>query len=163
MGALTARFLTATDGACLAAIEMDGWDTHANQLARLERRLAVLDSLVAALRDGLGSAWYHTLVVVATEFGRTVRPNGTKGTDHGTGSTLMMLGGAVRGGRILSDWPGLRPSDLFEGRDLQPTGSVEHLIAGALSEHFLLEPARVRRSVFPASGNAPFIQGLIRT
>lgn len=151
LGELAAGFLSDPDGARIAAIELDGWDTHANQRGRLQRGFSALDSMIGAIRSGLGSIWADTLIIVATEFGRTVAPNGTAGTDHGTASAAMMLGGAVRGGRVVADWPGLRPSDLYEGRDLRATVSIDQLFTAALSEHFSLDPVEVRRSVFPAA------------
>jgi uncharacterized protein (DUF1501 family) len=109
----------------------------------------------------LGPAWNETLVVVATEFGRTAAVNGTGGTDHGTGSLAMLLGGTVAGGRILSDWPGLGPSQLYEGRDLKPTLSIDALLAGALAEHFRIDPAQAAPLLFPGGQGKP-ISGLIR-
>lgn len=105
--------------------------------------------MLDALHDGLGAAWDKTTIVVATEFGRTAAVNGTGGTDHGTGTAAMLLGGAVRGGRVLADWPGLRPSDLYEGRDLRPTMSLDDVIAGAASETFGLDPHRTGAALFP--------------
>jgi len=106
--------------------------------------------------------WRDTLVVVATEFGRTAAPNGTGGTDHGTGALVWLVGGAVRGGRVLADWPGLRSANLLDGRDLKPTTAVDGLITGALAEHFRLEPERVARIVFPAGMGSSPLSGLIR-
>ena len=102
-------------------IETNGWDTHSGQRGRLNAQLRGLDQLVASLKDGLGADWANTLVVVATEFGRTAQPNGTGGTDHGQASAAMLLGGAVAGGKVIADWPGLRHAALYEGRDLRPT------------------------------------------
>lgn len=163
LGELAAGFLSDPDGARIAAIELGGWDTHANQLGRLERRFSALDSLIGAIRTGLGPIWSDTLIIVATEFGRTVAPNGTAGTDHGTGSATMMLGGAVRGGRILADWPGLRAADLLEGRDLRPTLSLDRLLAAVSAGHFSLDPAIVERTVFPAASGPAVGDSLIRS
>ncbi len=91
-------------------IETSGWDTHSGQDARLARQLRGLDGLIGALREGMGATWAQTVVVVATEFGRTVAANGTGGTDHGTAAAAMVIGGAVQGGRIITDWPGLAPA-----------------------------------------------------
>ncbi|PLK25630.1 DUF1501 domain-containing protein [Novosphingobium sp. TH158] len=160
-GKLAASLLTGPQGARVAMIETGGWDTHINQKGRLERGLKGLDTMIGALRDGLGPAWSETLVVVATEFGRTVAPNGTGGTDHGTGSLLMLLGGTVDGGRVVADWPGLAPRQLFEGRDLKPTLPIDAALAGALGGHFGVDPARVLATCFPgATGKAS--SGLIR-
>src|SRR6476659_4886802 len=106
IGALAAKMLGG-DGARIAMIETNGWDTHSGQRARLSAQLRNLDQLVASLRAGLGPEWSNTLVVVATEFGRTAKPNGTGGTDHGQASAAMLLGGAVQGGTVIADWPGL--------------------------------------------------------
>ena len=162
-GALAARLLTGDEGARLAVIETGGWDTHANQRGRLGFQLRGLDALVTALKAGLGDAWRDTLVIVATEFGRTVAPNGTGGTDHGTGSMAMLLGGAVAGGRVLGDWPGLGPSSLHEGRDLRPTTDLDALIAAAVAEHYRLDRARAARTLFPNITTAPRLEGLVRT
>ncbi|HSV82071.1 MAG TPA: DUF1501 domain-containing protein, partial [Ramlibacter sp.] len=118
LGRIAAGFLARADGPRIAMIETSGWDTHSGQHARLATQLRGLDGLIGALREGLGAAWAQTVVVVATEFGRTVAANGTGGTDHGTAAAAMVIGGAVQGGRILTDWPGLAQANLFEGRDL---------------------------------------------
>jgi uncharacterized protein (DUF1501 family) len=149
LGKLAARFLAAGDGARIAMLETNGWDTHSAQPPRLANQLKLLDAMIAALRDGLGTAWADTTVLVATEFGRTAAANGTGGTDHGTGSVAMLLGGAVQGGRVLGDWPGL--ATLYQGRDLQPTTALDALIASAAAESFALEPERVARTLFPGS------------
>ncbi len=107
LGRLAASFLARPDGPRIAMLETGGWDTHSAQAPRMANQLKALDAMVAALRDGLGAAWAETTVLVATEFGRTVAANGTGGTDHGTASAAMLLGGAVQGGRVLADWPGL--------------------------------------------------------
>ena len=147
-GTLAAKMLLG-DGARIAMIETNGWDTHSGQRGRLAAQLRDLDQTVAALKTGLGDEWSNTLVVVATEFGRTVPPNGTGGTDHGQASAAMLLGGAVAGGKIVADWPGLRDSDLYEGRDLKPTMDLDSLIAGALAQHYGLEPVRAMTTLFP--------------
>ncbi len=122
--------------------------------------------MLAALRDGLGAQWAKTTVVVATEFGRTAATNGTAGTDHGTASVAMLIGGAVAGGRVVADWPGLRPNDLYEARDLKPTASLDALIAGAAAESLRLDPERTARTLFAQSGAGALAQrpmtGLIR-
>ena len=101
------ELLRAPDGPRIAALEIGGWDTHVAQVPRLKRVLEQLDAGLAALKEGLGDAWKQTAVLAMTEFGRTARVNGTKGTDHGTGTVAFVLGGAVAGGRVLADWPGL--------------------------------------------------------
>ena len=150
-GALAARLLAPTNGARVAMIETGGWDTHAQQRGRLAVQLKGLDALLAALQAGLGPLWNDTLVLVATEFGRTVAVNGTGGTDHGTGSAAM-----------LSDWPGLAAAQLHEGRDLRPTTSLDGLIAGAVARHFTIDPTRTLVALFPGSGDVRASEGLLR-
>ena len=149
-GTLAARMLLG-EGARIAMIETTGWDTHSAQRGRLNAQLRDLDQLLAALRTGLGAEWMNTLVLVATEFGRTVRPNGTGGTDHGQASVAMVLGGPVAGGKVIADWPGLSPAALYEGRDLKPTTDLDALVAGLLAQHYGLEPAQVMGVLFPES------------
>jgi uncharacterized protein (DUF1501 family) len=162
-GALAARLLSGADGARVAVIETGGWDTHAAQRGRLGFQLRGLDAMLAALKTGLGADWANTLVLVATEFGRTAAPNGTGGTDHGTASLAMLFGGAVAGGRVVSDWPGLTQAALYEGRDLKPTMDLDLLIASAVSEHYRLDPTRTGRTLFPNIGSGRAVEGLIRT
>jgi uncharacterized protein (DUF1501 family) len=159
-GALAARML-AGDGARIAMIETNGWDTHSAQRGRLNAQLRDLDQLLAALKAGLGTEWANTLVIVATEFGRTARPNGTGGTDHGQASAAMLLGGAVAGGKVVADWPGLSDGALYEGRDLKPTTDLDALIGGALAQHYGLEPARAMTTLFPETRGTAFKQALI--
>ncbi|MCZ8017522.1 DUF1501 domain-containing protein [Novosphingobium sp.] len=160
-GKLAASLMTGPEGARLVMMESGGWDTHAGQRGRLANQLTGLDAMLAALRDGLGSAWADTLVIVATEFGRTAAVNGTGGTDHGTGGMAMLLGGRVKGGRILTDWPGLSQSALYEGRDLRPTTSLDTVLAGAIAGHFGLDPVLTARRLFPG-GAGKALEGLIR-
>lgn len=161
-GALAAKML-AGNGARIAMIETNGWDTHSGQRGRLAAQLKELDQTVSALRSGLGSEWSNTLVIVATEFGRTARPNGTGGTDHGQASAAMLLGGAVAGGRVVADWPGLSDANLYEGRDLKPTIDLDTLIAGALSQHYGLDPSTVMTALFPESRGSALRQSLVLT
>ncbi|CAE6815409.1 hypothetical protein R75483_05994 [Paraburkholderia domus] len=143
-------------------IETGGWDTHTAQNARLANQLKALDTMLAAFRDGMGPLWSKTTVVVATEFGRTAAANGTGGTDHGTGSVAMVLGGSVAGGRVLADWPGLKPGDLYEARDLKPTMSLDALIAGVASESLGLDPQRTAGTLFGQTGAMRPMTGLVR-
>ena len=159
-GALAAKMLSG-DGARIAMIETNGWDTHSGQRGRLNAQLRSLDQLLAALKTGLGPDWANTLVIVATEFGRTAKPNGTGGTDHGQASAAMLLGGAVRGGTVIADWPGLAASALYEGRDLNPTTDLDALIGGALAQHYGLEPARVMSTLFPEGRGTALSRPLI--
>jgi uncharacterized protein (DUF1501 family) len=161
-GSLAAKMLLG-DGARIAMIETNGWDTHSAQRGRLTAQMRDLDQTVAALKAGLGSEWSNTLVVIATEFGRTARPNGTGGTDHGQASAAILLGGAVAGGKVIADWPGLADSSLYEGRDLKPTMDLDALIAGALAQHYSLEPRRVMTMLFPDGSGTAFQRPLILT
>ncbi|MEO1731224.1 MAG: DUF1501 domain-containing protein [Pseudomonadota bacterium] len=160
-GELAASLMRGGDGARIAMIEMGGWDTHANQRGAFARPARNLDALLGAYAKAMGSAWDDTLVLVATEFGRTASYNGTNGTDHGTASAALLMGGAVRGGRVLADWPGLAQSDLYQQRDLMPTTALESVLAGAASEHFGLDPERAMAKLFPGR-SAPALNGLIR-
>jgi len=161
LGALAARQMSGVDGARIAMIETNGWDTHTGQNGRLAAQLKQLDATIAAFRDGLGTAWSNTVVLVATEFGRTAKANGTGGTDHGTGAMAMLLGGAVAGGRVIADWPGLASGALYEGRDLKPTTDLDALVAGAMAQHFGLEPRRSAELLFPETRPVPFAQKLV--
>ncbi|HVY83807.1 MAG TPA: DUF1501 domain-containing protein [Caulobacterales bacterium] len=157
-----ARLLAPANGPCAAVASFDGWDTHANQGSTngaLAARLQALDGAFAALKHGLGDRWNETVVVVATEFGRTVAENGTGGTDHGTGGVSFVLGGAVRGGRFHGDWPGLSQQALFQGRDLAPANDVRAVFAGVLQAQWGLDDAVLRSRVFPGL-QAP-MQGLV--
>ena len=159
------KFLTAANGPQIAVVESGGWDTHANQgsaTGALANRLAGLDEGLDALRKQLGAAWSQTVVVVVTEFGRTVKVNGTRGTDHGTGTAALLLGGAVNGGRIVADWPGLANNKLYEGRDLYPTTDIRSIFKGILAEHLEIPPEYLDREVFPGSSAASMTEGLIR-
>jgi uncharacterized protein (DUF1501 family) len=136
----------AADGARVAALDLGGWDTHANQGAARGRLALALE----------------TVVLVATEFGRTVQANGTGGTDHGTGGVAFLLGGAVAGGRVVTDWPGLAQDRLLEGRDLMPTADLRAVAKAVLIGHLGLAPAAVDAQVFPASAAVRPLAGLIR-
>ena len=155
-----ARLLAAPDGPRLAELELDGWDTHSLQQPRLRDALGKLDEGIAVLRAGLTEVWSRTAILVVTEFGRTVRVNGTGGTDHGTGTVAFLIGGAVAGGRILADWPGLGASQLFENRDLQPTLDIRAVAKGVIGPLFGL-PAAGLATVFPDSGSIISKGGLL--
>ena len=155
--AKAAAFLSAPDGPGIAVADVDGWDTHANQglvTGTLANRLRQLDAGLGVLRDGLAAHWTNTVVAVVTEFGRTVRPNGTRGTDHGTGGAALVLGGGVAGGRVIADWPGLRDRALYQGRDLAPTLDLRALFKSILVAHLGFDAAGVEARVFPDSGAA---------
>ncbi|MXP64908.1 DUF1501 domain-containing protein [Roseomonas sp. M0104] len=146
------KLLAAPAGPRVAAMELGGWDTHADQSRRLGPVLGQLDAGIGAMQDQLGAAWSKTAVLVMTEFGRTVRINGANGTDHGTGGVAFLLGGAVAGGRVLADWPGLAEGQLFEKRDLQPTRDLRAIAKALLRDHLRL-PAAAVAAAFPDSGN----------
>ena len=160
-GELAASLMRGDSGARIGMIELGGWDTHANQRGAFARSARQLDALLAAYRTAMGAVWADTMVVVATEFGRTARLNGTGGTDHGTASAALVMGGAVRGGRVIADWPGLADGKLYEGRDLAPTTALESVIAGAVAEHLRLDPKLAMARLFPGRSDAP-LSGIIR-
>jgi uncharacterized protein (DUF1501 family) len=162
LGALAATFLSSPNGPRIAMIETGGWDTHTGQEGRLNAQLKNLDKMVAALRDGLGPVWNDTVVLVATEFGRTAAANGTGGTDHGTGSAAMLFGGALKGGRVIADWPGLSQAALYEARDLKPTTGLDSVIAGLVGENFGIDPERTARALFPTVPRSRPTEGLVR-
>jgi uncharacterized protein (DUF1501 family) len=155
------RLLAAADGPRVAALEIGGWDTHAGQPGRLVQPLGALDDGIAALRDGLGEQWRRTAVLVVTEFGRTVRVNGTLGTDHGTAGAAFVLGGAVAGGEVRAIWPGLAEHQLFQGRDLAPTMDLRAVAKGLLRDHLRLPPAALAEA-FPGSEEIAPMRGLVR-
>jgi len=160
-----AGFLRRDDGHQVAVFDTTGWDTHANEgnaEGQLAGRLAALDAGLRTLKDELGPAWADTAVLLATEFGRTAATNGTRGTDHGTATAAFLLGGAVQGGRVLADWPGLSTRSLYQGRDLKPTADLRSLLKGVLSEHLLVSSSALESSVFPNSADARPIKGLFR-
>jgi uncharacterized protein (DUF1501 family) len=160
-GALVASLMQGERGAQIAMIEVDGWDTHANQRGVFARQARGLDALLAAYRGGMGTEWRDTLVLVATEFGRTAALNGTNGTDHGTAGAAMMLGGGVIGGKVLADWPGLGAGQLYEGRDLAPTIALESVLASAVAGHLGLDPVQAQTRLFPGRTAKP-LTGLVR-
>ena len=151
LGKVAAGFLARADGPRIAMIETNGWDTHSAQKGRMATQLNNLDNLISGLQQGLGDTWRQTTILVATEFGRTVAANGTGGTDHGTASAAMLIGGAVKGGKVVADWPGLSPSNLLESRDLRPTLGLDALVAHTCAEAFQLDPGRTTRILFPAA------------
>ena len=141
--------LSHQEGPDAIMLEMGGWDTHDNQLPRLSRQFQELDSGLRTMRTSMGEkTWKHTIVMIATEFGRTVAMNGTGGTDHGTASCLFMAGGALNGGKVQGDWPGLARKDLYEGRDLRPTSDIRQWISSVLVQHWQLSVPQLER-IFP--------------
>jgi uncharacterized protein (DUF1501 family) len=159
-----AKLMVADDGPRIAALAFDGWDTHANEggpVGRLAFLLSGLDGALAEFESGLGERWRDTVVVVATEFGRTARINGTDGTDHGTGTIALLAGGAVKGGRVIADWPTLKASSLYQGRDLAPTTDLRAVIKGVLADHLGIGDNALASTVFPDSGAVRPMKGLV--
>jgi len=159
-----AKFMARPDGPRIGALAFDGWDTHAAEGAangRLAMLLGALDAALAAFEAGMGDAWKETVVAMVTEFGRTARINGTAGTDHGTATVALLAGGAVKGGRVIADWPGLRDTDLYEGRDLRPTTDLRAVIKGLLRDHVRVDAMALSSAVFPGSGAVEPLGGLV--
>ena len=162
----TAEFLRREDGPQVAVFDTTGWDTHANEggaAGQLAGRLAALDGGLRTLKEQLGDVWNNTAVLLVTEFGRTAAVNGTRGTDHGTAAAAFLIGGAVRGGRVLADWPGLSARSLYQGRDLKPTLDLRSVLKGLMQEHLLVPTRSLESSVFPESSGAKPLTGLVRT
>jgi uncharacterized protein (DUF1501 family) len=161
-----AGFLRQEQGPRVAVFDTSGWDTHANEggaQGQLAGRLAALDRALATLKAELGPAWGDTAVLLVTEFGRTAAVNGTRGTDHGTATVAFLLGGAVAGGRVITDWPGLSARALYQGRDLAATLDLRALLKGILGEHLGVPQRALEESVFPESAAARPMRGLMRT
>ena len=161
----TARFLKSEDGPRVAVFDALGWDTHANEggaQGQLAARLAGLDAGLRILKEDLGPVWRDTVVMVVTEFGRTAAVNGTRGTDHGTGAAAFLIGGAVHGGRVIADWPGLSARALYQGRDLAPTTDLHSALKGVLADHLQVSTRALESTVFPDSAGSKSLQGLLR-
>jgi uncharacterized protein (DUF1501 family) len=159
-----ARFLAKPDGPRVGAMGFVGWDTHINEGAasgQLANLLGALDGALAAIENNMGDAWRETVVAVITEFGRTARINGTNGTDHGTGTVAFLAGGALRGGRVVADWPGLKPAQLYEERDLKPTTDLRSILKGLLRDHLRVEESVLASNVFPGSVDVVPTAGLV--
>lgn len=161
-----ASLLADDAGPRIAAISIDGWDTHAQQgpgTGLLADRLKILDGFVDGLTRVLKPVWNDTSIVIVTEFGRTVAVNGTHGTDHGTGTSALLIGGAVAGGRVHADWPGLRNSELFEGRDLRPTTDLRSIFKGLIAPRFDVSGRALDDEIFPESAAVRAMEGLYRS
>jgi len=159
-----ARFMARPDGPRVGALAFDGWDTHANEGAahgRLSALLGALDGALAAFEGGMGAAWSETAIAVITEFGRTARINGTEGTDHGTATVALLAGGALKGGRVIAEWPGVADTALFQGRDLKPTTDLRAIIKGVLRDHVRVDERALAQQVFPGSETVKPIGGLV--
>jgi uncharacterized protein (DUF1501 family) len=161
LGQSLVGFMREPGGPTVAAISLDGFDSHANQAGLLTQRLAYLDAVLDGVHTGLGPEWKNTVVLVATEFGRTARANGTGGTDHGTGSTALVLGGALKPGGIVGDWPTLKQNALFENRDVTPTVDMRGLFKGVLAEHMGVDRVALDNAVFPSSAAVKPVMGLV--
>jgi len=161
---MAAKFLARPDGPRIGALAFDGWDTHADEgvmSGRLANLLAALDGAIAAIESEMKETWRDTVVAVITEFGRTARINGTDGTDHGTATVALLAGGALKGGRVVADWPGLKPANLHEGRDLKPTTDLRGVLKGVLKDHLRVDEAVLASKVFPESGRVKPVAGLL--
>ncbi len=159
-----AKYLARADGPRVGALSFFGWDTHNNEGAatgQLANFLGALDGAIGAIEREMGGAWSETVVALVTEFGRTARINGTDGTDHGTGTVAVLVGGALKGGRVVADWPGVKPANLHEGRDLAPTTDLRAVMKGVLRDHLRLDEQALARTVFPGSGNVKPMAGLL--
>jgi uncharacterized protein (DUF1501 family) len=159
-----AKFLAQPDGPRVGALALDGWDTHVNEgiaNGRLSQLLGALDDALAAVKTNLGAAWQDTVVVLATEFGRTAHINGTDGTDHGTATVALLAGGAIKGGRVIADWPGLKSANLYENRDLKPTTDLRAVLKGVLKDHLRADERMLAQNVFPGSVDVKPMAGLV--
>jgi uncharacterized protein (DUF1501 family) len=159
-----AKFMARPDGPRVGALAFDGWDTHANEGAtkgRLAVLLAALDGAITALETGMGDSWKDSVVAVITEFGRTARINGTEGTDHGTATVALLVGGALKGGRVIADWPGLKEANLRDGRDLKPTTDLRSVMKGILQDHLRVDDHLLAKDVFPGSQAISPLAGLV--
>ena len=159
-----AKFLVEPEGPRVGALAFDGWDTHVDEGAvkgRLANLLGALDGALAAIETNMGEAWRQTVVVLVTEFGRTARLNGTDGTDHGTATVALLAGGALKGGRVIADWPGVKEAELYEQRDLKPTTDLRAVLKGLLADHLGADAQRLEAAVFPDSASAKPLKGLL--
>nr|WP_041756642.1 DUF1501 domain-containing protein [Bradyrhizobium sp. ORS 278] len=158
------RFLARADGPRVGALGFNGWDTHINEGAgggQLANLLGALDGAIAAIETAMGPAWSETVVAVITEFGRTAHINGTNGTDHGTGTVAFLAGGAVKGGRVIADWPGLKLAQLHEQRDLRPTIDLRAVLKGLLKDHLRVDDIALATRIFPGSADVAAMPGLL--
>ncbi len=159
-----AKFLARPDGPRVGALALDGWDTHFNEgiaQGRLSQLLGALDGALAAVQGNMGEAWRETVVALVTEFGRTAHINGTDGTDHGTATVALLVGGALKGGRVVADWPGLKDAQLYEKRDLRPTTDLRAVLKGILKDHLRADERALAQNVFPGSDGVKPMAGLV--
>jgi len=153
------RLMAEENGPGVGMVALDGWDTHDKQENKLTDNFAALDEALVSLKVALGSSWQKSCIVIASEFGRTAAANGTKGTDHGTGGLMMLIGGAVKGGKLYGEWPGVKKSELYEKRDLYPANDIAAVLKGVLRDHLGVSRAVLEAKIFPNSGRA--FDGLI--
>jgi uncharacterized protein (DUF1501 family) len=164
VAANAAKFLAQPDGPRVGALALDGWDTHFNEgiaAGRLSQLLGALDAALAAIKNNMGPAWRETVVALVTEFGRTAHINGTDGTDHGTATVALLAGGALKGGRVIADWPGLKEANLYEKRDLKPTTDLRAVLKGVLKDHLRADDRLLAENVFPGSKDVKPMPGLV--
>jgi uncharacterized protein (DUF1501 family) len=159
-----AKYLARPDGPRVGAVGVNGWDTHINEGAtggQLANLLGALDATLPAFEQNMGEAWKETVVVFITEFGRTARINGTDGTDHGVGTVAWLVGGALKGGRVIADWPGVKTAALYEERDLKATIDLRTVLKGVLKDHLRLDDRALAATVFPGSEDVKPMAGLL--
>lgn len=154
-------FMGRADGPRVAFVEDDGWDTHANEAAIVTRKIAELDAGLKAFHQAIGPMWQRTVLIVATEFGRTAHINGTGGTDHGTGGSMFLAGGALRGGRVAGNWPGIGSGELYQNRDVHATTDFRSVFKGVLAAHLNVSESLLESRVFPGSAAARPIETLV--
>jgi uncharacterized protein (DUF1501 family) len=128
---------------------------------RLASLLGALDGAIAAIKTNMGDAWNETVVTLVTEFGRTARINGNEGTDHGTATVALIAGGALKGGRVIADWPGVKEADLYEKRDLKPTTDLRAVLKGLLHDHLRVDESALTADIFPGSDAIAPMAGLL--
>jgi uncharacterized protein (DUF1501 family) len=159
-----AKYLAHPEGPRVGALAFNGWDTHINEgiaAGQLANLFGALDGAFHAIETGMGDSWRDTVVAVVTEFGRTAHINGTEGTDHGTGTVTLLIGGALKGGRVVADWPGLKEADLYEKRDLKPTTDLRAVLKGLLKDHLRVDERALAEAVFPGSAAVKPMTGLV--
>jgi uncharacterized protein (DUF1501 family) len=159
-----AKFMARPDGPRVGALALYGWDTHVDEGAiggRLGNLLGGLDGAIAAIESAMGAAWSETVVTLVTEFGRTAKLNGTNGTDHGLGTVALLAGGALKGGRVIADWPGLKTADLHEARDLKATTDLRAVLKGVLKDHLRVDDRALAEAIFPGSEMVAPMAGLL--
>jgi uncharacterized protein (DUF1501 family) len=154
-------FMSKPDGPRVAFVEDTGWDSHRGQAAQLKRKLTELDAGLKAFNTAATSIWSQTIVMVVSEFGRTAALNGTGGTDHGTGGLMLMAGGAVHGGRVMGQWPGLATSELYEGRDLRTTTDMRSVFKAVAAKHLAVAESAIQTQLFPNSKNISMLPGFV--